>query len=590
MIMSRFYFEKNNTVTEELKEFSGKIEGFQTRKIDPDDFKHRRLLQGIYGQRQPALFMVRVKIPAGRMEYDQVIGLSEATREYGRDLMHITTRQDIQVYYVKIKSLDPILQKLSDHGLTTRESSGATIRNIITSPFAGHLRDQVFDIMPAVKATVDFFMRHSETQHLPRKFKISFSENNDDLAASSIHDMGFVAREKEGKPGFKVMFGGALGPIPIEAKLYSEFVPAEELLLHTLAILRAFEKHGDRSKRSEARLKFQINKIGLEKFIGYVHEEVEGLRAENYQFPSFETPKTENAEFDFGNPFDAASEEELHVWYENNVVPSNLKDQYMVLVQVPNGDLSPETFIALADHHKGWHNGSHEFITLTDTQNIVLKGLEVAPADKKARFSEIYGALKELGLGRMGEHVFSDVVTCMGSATCASGITHAPGLSTAVTERFEKAWLEEPRLKGATIHISGCSNSCARHHVSTLGFSGRADTTTFEGDQQAPAYNVFYGGALLPDSKVRIGQKISERILAKRIPDFIEAILEYFRKNASATESFDSFVANLDKEVVAGLVQKFSIEERPVEEKEALTYDWGKDTPYVMEYGEGECS
>ncbi len=588
--MSEFYFARNGVVDEELKEFQEKIEGFQNRTFDPEEFKHRRLIQGVYGQRQPAQFMIRVKIPGGRLNRNQVDGLCEAVSKYAKGSMHITTRQDIQIYFIKIGNIIPLLQTLADHGLTTRESSGATIRNIITSPFAGDGRDQLFDIMPAVEQTVHFFLRNRVTQHLPRKFKIGFSENEKDYAGASIHDLGFIAALSDGKPGFKVFMGGALGSNPMASRLYKEFIPVEETLLHALAILRAFDKHGDRSKRSEARLKFQLNKIGFETFLGYVEEELAAIQSEGIELPEIEAKIVEPEEFDYSNPFDRSAEAAKHFWFEQNIKPTVRKNEYMVIVRVPNGDFTPETLRALADQLDGWRDGNAKgYITLSDSQDAVLKGLVVAPENKKEFFGKIYDYLTSEGLGRPGHHSFADVITCLGSATCAAGITHSPGLARVLSEEFDDTWRQDARFEGATIHVSGCSNSCARHHVATLGFSGRADTT-FSDEQQAPAYNLYYGGALLSAGEVRMGVKINEKILARRIPRFIHRLIEIFQNEASENASFDDFITGLSKERMTDIVAEFSSEKMPVEEDEMLHYDWGKDSPYVMEYGEGECS
>lgn len=584
-----FYFDKTAVIEEELNEFETKIEGFQNRTLDPDEFKHRRLVQGVYGQRQPAQFMVRVKVPGGRLVREQIDALCKVVAERAKGPMHITTRQDIQIYFVKIGDIMPILRTLADHGLTTRESSGATIRNIITSPWAGHGRDQLFNIVPIVEQTVLYFLRHPETQHLPRKFKISFSENEKDYAAATIHDLGFIAKLSDGKPGFEVYMGGALGSNPMAGRVYKEFIPVEETLRHTLAILRAFEKHGDRSKRSEARLKFQLNKIGYEKFLAHVEEELQAIQSSGEGFPQLAAEFIEPANFDFSNPFDKASEAAQHFWFDNNVRPTVYQNEYMVLARVPNGDFTPDVFQALADAHDKWHSPeAKEYMRLSDSQNIVLNGIVVEGAQKKALFSEIYETLRGLKLERPGDHTFSDVITCLGSATCAAGITHSPGLATELSNQFEEVWRGDERFKGSVIHVSGCANSCARHHVATLGFAGRADTT-FSDEQQAPAYNLYYGGALLSSGEVRMGVKINDKLLARRIPQFIRALIERFGQEGAGS-SFNDYVASISKEEMGRLVGSFSLEKMPAKEDERLHYDWGKESPYVMEYGEGECS
>ncbi|MDH4263219.1 MAG: nitrite/sulfite reductase [Spirochaetia bacterium] len=583
-------FERNDIVNEELKEFSGKIEDYQNRKISADDFKHRRLLQGIYGQRQPALFMVRVKIPGGNVDAEMIEGIALAVEKYGKDVIHITTRQDVQLYYVKYQNLIPFLELLADHGLTTREASGATMRNIVTSPFAGYLRTQIFDVRPAMETFARFFMRNPETQHLPRKFKLSFSDNEEDYAVSGMHDMGFIAKIADGKPGFKVVIGGSLGSVPLTARVFKEFIPIEEALITTYGLLRAFNKHGDRSKRSEARLKFQLDKIGFEKFVSYVQDEIENLKKENFVFPEVKAKFHSNVDFNFSNPFDISKEPDLFNWYKHNVFATPRKNEYMAMVRVPLGDLSVATARALVKQHNQWHTPTDgDYITLADSQNLVLKGLVVKEEDKRKFFTEVYNFLKQHKLHGPGHRNLSDVVACLGSATCSAGITHSPGLGKELTNKFQDVWLNDERFKDSLIHISGCANSCARHHLATLGFSGRSETE-FSENQQAPAYNIYFGGAALKNGNIKIARKTSGKILAKRVPQFIERVMEQFKKNANSGENFQGYLERISDDEMNSIVEEFSLKNRPAMPEEELEFDWGKDTPYVMEYGEGECS
>lgn len=588
--MSAIKFEKNNVVVEELQEFSEKLTGFQNRTHDAEAFKHRRLLQGIYGQRQPALFMVRVKIPAGHLDAEMIEGLAQVAEKFCKPVLHITTRQDIQLYNVKIQSLIPLLDMLADFGMTTREASGATIRNIVTSPFVGYLRDQVFDVRPVVETTARFFMRHPDTQHLPRKFKLSFSDNEKDYAVSAMHDMGLIAKMENNKPGFKVVIGGSLGSVPMAAIVYKEFIPLEETLLHTLGILRAFNKHGDRSKRAEARLKFQLEKIGWEKFNKYIEEEIQNLKNEKYIFPEIKAKFHKNEDYNFNNPFEKNKEPDLFSWFKYNVLPTPRKNEYMAMIRVPLGDLSIETARAINKKMSEWHMPTDgDYVTLADSQNLVLKGLVVSESDKAEYFSKMYNFLKEHDLHRPGHRNLGDVVACLGSATCAAGITHSPGLGKELTDKYIQTWLKDERYANSAIHVSGCSNSCARHHLASLGFSGRADTDYSE-TQHAPAYNVYYGGAYLNDGKMALAKKTSGKILAKRVPGFIQRVMEYFEKNSDGKESFENYLARIPAQEINNIVEEFNLKNMPASAEEELEFDWGKNTPYVMEYGEGECS
>lgn len=593
--MKAIEFEKDKIVDDELQEFADKVEAFKEGTFDPEEFKLRRLIQGIYGQRQPDMFMIRVKIPAGHLTSDMINGLCDVADQYANGILHITTRQDFQLYYVSIDNLIPFLSLLAEHKITTREASGATIRNIITSAFADSLRDQEYNILPTVETVVRYFLRNEETQHLPRKFKLSFSENEKDLAVTSINDMGLIAATKDGKPGFKMVLGGSLGSTPMFSRMYKEFIDSQDLLWNILAVLRAFNRHGNRAKRAEARLKFQFEKMGFDEFCRLAEEQLQEIKAENMEFPEIEMDKVVCEDFDFSNPYNQQIAPDKYAWFENNVIATNRKNEYMIVVQVPLGDLKTDVFRNLNEAHKEWHHDTNgEFITLMDSQNLVLKGCVVGESEKKNYFNTIYKHLSSLGLNRSGYNYIGDPVSCLGSATCASGITHSPGLAEAISQQFHNLVKQDKSFTDTNLYISGCSNSCARHHVATIGFSGRADKTFAEG-QEAPAYNVFYGGATLPDGEAKVGTKISEKLLAKRIPAFLNTLIGLYKEKdkeddtADSNGSFHKFIASIPKDEMTKIIKQLSVDVLPISKDETLTFDWGVDRQYVMEYGEGEC-
>jgi sulfite reductase (ferredoxin) len=262
----------------------------------------------------------------------------------------------------------------------------------------------------------------------------------------------------------------------------------------------------------------------------------------------------------------------------------------MIIVRIPLGDLSVETARELNQKHQHWAGADPDsYITLADSQNLVLKNIFVEPGEKSRFFGEVYDFLNTKNLAKTGIRNFGDVVACLGSATCAAGITHSPGMAKILTDMFQEKFLSDARYIDAVIHISGCANSCARHHLAALGFSGRADTE-FSGNQHAPAYNVYFGGAALPDGKLRLGKKVSEKIYARRVPQLIESTIAWFEEKSNGSETFNTFLARLPLEELNSLVSRFNLKNMPARPEEELEFDWGKDTPNVMQYGEGECS
>ncbi len=592
--MSVVQMNRNQIVDKELEELTGKIKHFQSGNATEEEktvFKGRRLMQGVYGQRQPGEQMIRIKVPGGNLNSVQFKAIAEIAKNYSHGILHITTRQDIQLHYIKLDDAPAILNKLADAGLTTREACGNSIRNVSASPYTGLLRDQIFDVTPAVEAASRFFLRNKDTQELPRKFKIGFSENTADHGFTGMHDLGAIAAMQDGEPGFKVVVGGGLGSQPFPALVYSEFIPVNELLPHFLAIARIFNQHGDRIKRMKARIKFLIHKKwGIEKFIEECYKELDLIKSEEIQFPKIDIQFQEVEDYDFSNPYDKNTETTLHLWYNQNVFPTIHANKYMIMVQVPLGDLTPEQTNNLCDFTLGKlkeSDAERHIITITDDQNLVLRGIPVDPANKKADIKEIYDFLQTMDLNGVGFHDMSDPISCPGTSTCNLGITHSKGLARAIRNRINGRLLGNPKYKGATIHMSGCPNSCGRHHVSTIGLFGRSDQ--LDEDTQAPAYGVLVGGGNKGNGDAVIAKRCG-KVLAKRIPDFIDALMDHYEKKSNDSESFVDFCYRIPKEEVNEIISLFDKEEKPIKEEEKANYDWDKNKPYVVEFGEGECA
>ena len=590
--MSVVIIEKNEVVKKELEEFSRKIYDFQNGNPSEEEstiFKGRRLMQGVYGQRQPNEQMMRIKVPGGALNSFQLKAIADIAKNYSHGILHITTRQDIQLHYLNLAKVPEVLEKLSEAGLTTREACGNSIRNVSASPYTGLLRDQVFDVSSAVEATSRFFLRNPDTQELPRKFKIGFSENLRDLAVTGMHDLGAIAVIRGNRPGFKIVVGGGLGSQPFAAQVYSEFIPAEDLLPNFLAITRVYNHHGERVKRMKARIKFLVHKKwDIDRFVEECHKELERIQSKNIPFPQIDIKTEEPEDYDFSNPFDPQKEKGLYLWFKYNVIPTIKKDQYMILVQTPLGDITPEQTYQLCDfvlRQKSIDDPKEHVITITDDQNLVLRSIPVSPDQKKEKFQEIYNFLEKIDLARIGAYDMSDPVSCPGTSTCNLGITHSKGLARAIRDRIQERLLDNARYKGATIHMSGCPNSCGRHHIGTIGFFGRSEQ--IDENTQAPAYGVLIGGGNKGNGEVVIAKRCG-KILARRIPDFIDAFMTYYEQNAQNGENFVDFSYRVTKEEISEILEKFTKEEMPPKEEERINYDWGKNKPYVVEFGEGE--
>src|SRR5262249_41275473 len=284
----------------EIDIFETQIELRKQGKIDERVFAETRLRRGIYGQRYDngqrhdgqkiqklkiastgltkgpdtvwdAPGMMRIKVPFGGLNAEQMETLADVSEEYSDGISHVTTRQDIQYHFVHIEDTPSLMRRLAAVGITTREACGNVVRNVTACPLAGICRDETFDVTPYAKAASKFLLGHPDTQDFGRKFKVAFSGcAQHPCGLTSMHDMGAIARSRSEnggeRRGFELYVGGGLGAVPYKAQLFDEFLPEEELLPTAQAIARVFARLGEKRNRARARIKFLIANLGIEKF------------------------------------------------------------------------------------------------------------------------------------------------------------------------------------------------------------------------------------------------------------------------------------------------------------------------------------
>src|ERR1051326_1525555 len=264
--------EHQTTVHQEIETFREKANAVLAGEITDDEFRPFRLKHGIYGQRQAGVQMVRCKIPGGLLTAEQVGQLARIPDEFGGGRSHLTTRQNLQYHFVPLGSVPDLMHLLADVGLTNREACYNTVRNVTACPWAGIAHDEVFDVRPYAQRIAYAFLRKDLTGNLPRKFKIAFDGcAGSDCIAGAINDIGLRAVIREGRRGFRMVIGGGLGPLPTEAQLLDEFVPEERLLQKCEAVVRVFNRYGNRQNKNKARMKFVMRERGF----AWLKEEIE---------------------------------------------------------------------------------------------------------------------------------------------------------------------------------------------------------------------------------------------------------------------------------------------------------------------------
>ena len=568
------------TEASDLESFDRFVEDFHAGRINAEDFRRFRLQQGVYGQRQQDVQMIRVKIPWGGLTAVQLDRLAAIADRTPRRVGHVTTRQNFQFHFVRLADAAAILSELADVGLTTREACGNTVRNVTVGHCAGICVAEAFDPTPYADALARFLLRNPMNQNLPRKFKIAFSGCPDDTGLTAIHDIGArtVLRHVDGRDvrGFTILFGGGLGPAPQLAQPLEDFTPADDLLVTVAAIVRVFDRHGNRDNRNLARLKFVVKKLGIDAVRTLVAKERATLRLAFASLVSSidvweETPPAVPA---YGDRQPLPSDAHEARWLGTAVARQNKPGWAAVNVRLVRGDVTGDQLRAIAAVAREYGDGN---VRATNQQNLTLRWIRLGS------LASVYAALAGSGLVAPGAERLVGVTTCPGADTCQLGITSSRGLALAVTETIERDLPDLADERGLRIKISGCPNSCGQHHLASIGLYGGA--RKFHGEA-APTYQLLVGGHVGTDTRFA---KPLARIPARLIPDAVRTLLTVYRRDREAAESFAAFATRLGVDRFAELVSPWTELPPPAETPEAYL-DWGSDRRFTPATGTGECA
>lgn len=568
----------------EIDDFEAQKNKFKSGEWAETEFMRFRLRQGVYGQRQPDRQMIRVKAPFGGLTADQMDVLGEIAEEFTPlKKGHLTTRENVQFHHVLLDETPDVLRILGDVGLTSREACGNTVRNVVAPPNAGVDAEEVFDVTPYAAAYARHFLRHPTTQMMPRKSKTAFSGSERDLSMTPIHDVGFIARIKDGRKGFKLVIGGGLSIMPRMASTLEEFVPVEDYIRYGEAALRIFNRQDEERKNlMKARIKFTIERLGIDTFRGMVQEELKGEWANKpINLDALMWVEDENADAP-GVPSDATPEPTDNAaydyWKSTNVVAQKQDGFNLVYLRIERGDIYAEQWGQLATVARRFAGGR---VRIDQQQNMVFRWV------RTESLFDIYTALDEIGLSAAGRETIRDIVTCPGTDSCKLGITSSMGLNKALGEAMDGMDLSDPAVSSLHIKASGCPNSCGQHHIANIGFHGAVMKAP---GGQVPAYEMFLAGNY-DDGNVRVGHRVKARVPAKKAPEALKAIIAHYQANRTDGEKFNDFVDRVGVAPFEEIFSQFKGEIGPLDRDHINTYmDWGKTVLYKLERGEGECA
>jgi sulfite reductase (ferredoxin) len=561
-------------VLKEIEIFEGEVARLKRGEITADQFKPFRLQHGVYGQRQPGVQMFRIKVPQGRLNPAQLRRLADVAETYASGVCHLSTRQNIQMHFAKVETVSTMMRLIAEVGLTTREACADTVRNVTACPMAGISPTEVVDVTPYGLAITQHFLRNPICQKLPRKFKIALEGCADqDHAVTTVHDIGVTARERDGQLRFRIVVGGGLGSTPRTANVLDENAPPEDLVAICEAIIRVFDRHGQRQNRYKARMKFLIEKLGFEKFYQLWKAELDLIKSQNghYTLPVIEevplkqpvSPRAWNREKATG-PFAA--------WLKYNVMRQKQSGYNLVTIKIPLGDIKGASLRAVADICERFSDG---YIRVTVQHNFAMRWVH------EADLPAVHEALTGIGLAEAGADRIENIVACPGTDTCGLSLTSSKGLARSLAGLFTSGDPANDDLAGMSIKISGCQNACAQHQLASIGFHGVGKKV---GSHTAPFYEIHLGG-----SNVRLGPYVI-KIPAKRAPDAVRNILKWYREARLEGESFEGFAARLGKEKLKERLMPFTFLPS-YEEDRSFYVDWGEEKDFTTEdLGPGECA
>ncbi|CAA9467813.1 MAG: Ferredoxin--sulfite reductase [uncultured Solirubrobacteraceae bacterium] len=571
----------------EFDDFDTEAAKFQRGETPENEFIGFRLKQGVYGQRQADVQMIRVKLPMGGITPEQLEAFASVIEKYvPLNKGHITTRQNIQMHHVPLTDAAALIREISDSGLSSREGCGNTVRNVTGDPWAGVAPDELFDLTPYAGAYVRYFVRHPTTQLMPRKIKTAFDGTpGEDRSLTGIHDIAFIARERDGVRGVEVRVGGGTSIMPRVAPTLYEFVGLDdgEYLEVAEAVFRIFDRQDFlRVNRARARIKVLVDKIGMDEFRRLVDEErkgewvaerhfdVEGLRLDVDEEASA-PPKPAT----FASPNGDLSEFERFA--ASNVRAQRQPGFSAVEAKVTRGDLSPEQLRAIADLARRYSGG---WVRTTVHQNFLLRWV------RDEHVYEVWQALKALDLGDAGVDEITDVVSCPGTDSCKLGITSSMGLNRAVQARVEEMDLQDPLTRRIHIKMSGCPNGCSQHHIANIGFYGASIKV---GQHTIPAYVAHIGGNY-EGGEIVYGTRLKVRLPAKRVPEAVERWIRMYEAERQEGEEFNPYAERAGAKRFEEEVRDLAM---PVEfglETMDHFIDWTKKVPFQVIRGEGECA
>ena len=580
--------------SEEADNFAETVKLYRQGKYDEASFRRFRLQHGAYGTRMTSDYaMVRVKLPAGEIYPKQFEKLSQISEQYSIGSAHFSTRENIQLHWVILEDVSEIFRSLAEVGLTSREACGNSVRNVMCSPLSGVCCDEKFDSTPYALATAKFFLRNPMAQSLPRKFKFNFTCCEKHGMVRMV-DVGLIPEIQKidgcDQKGFKIFLGGGLGNRSFVGHQLEDFTPEEDLLYTSIAVMRIFDRLGDRKNLARNRMRYLVNDMGWEKFQNLVLKERAIVRATQSVVTKLKvdtTPDKIRRPLKISDENGGISAPDGYArWLKTNTVKQKQTDYHSVFITLEAGDITSSQLTALASLIREF---SSEGKARTGfVQNVALRYVH------DDDLISLYSKLLQSGLAKSGALTMSTPVGCSGTTSCNLALTNSHRLAKEIQRKFLELKLDEDDdLTDSSIKISGCPNSCGQHGIATIGFFGGGGRN---GKDMYANYQMSLGGRF--DGETTLGQTCL-RVPAKRVIPVILKIIELFKENKKSDDTLKSWIHRIindsEDSAIKSIVDIKKILEPivipPTRDEDPDFYlDYGSDTSYHTKTGKGECA
>ena len=579
--------------TEEIENFAKTVKLYRQGKIDKDIFRRFRLQHGAYGSRMTDDYsMIRIKAPAGQIYPHQLKKLAQLSEAFSIGSAHVSTRQSIQLHWVVLDDVSEVMRGLDEVGMTSREACGNSVRNVMCSPLSGVCPDEKFDATPYAFAITKFFLRNPLSQNLPRKFKFNFTCCEKHGMVRMV-DVGLIpeTREVDGfiQRGFKIFLGGGLGNKSFVGHQLEEFTSEEDLLYTSIAVIRIFDRLGNRKNLARNRMRYLVDEMGWDDFQNTILKERAVMRATqsiivklNVDNSATEIKKSINISEESG----ATNPDGYSRWRKTNTIKQKQNGYYCAFINLEAGDITSNQLLSLADVCQEF--SAERFARNSFSQGIVLRWIDETDLPK------LYTRLINTGLAKSGSLTMASPVGCSGTTSCNLALTNSHRLAKEIQRKFLELKLDEDEdLNDSTVKISGCPNSCGQHEIATIGFYGGGARV---GKNMYPNYQMSLGGR--SDEQTTLGVNCM-RVPAKRVIPTILKIIELFKKNKKSEDTLSSWINRIVEEKEDSEIKSIndfktiltSLVTPPTIDDDADFYsDYGSDTKYHTITGKGECA